>query len=587
MFEDPGVKAEIGSKQVSTSNDEEDVMSKYRVSRLGSRLRHSVQELESRKLMVQLIGLVTLGSGLVNLYSLIGPPLPERMEVVREIFPLEFIHISRLLTLVAGFTLVVSSFNILKRKKRAFQLALFMAFTSVVFHITKGLDYGEAAFSLVLAALLLINWDSFTVRSSTPSIRVGMFRLAIGLGVAFAYGVAGFWFLDPRDFGLNFNLGASIYRTLRFLALVGDPGVIPHTRYAQNFLDSLGWITVLAVGYSAYSLFRPAIYQFRTLPRERALATAIIAKHSRSSQDFFKTWPDKSFLFSPDHDAFLAYGVGANVAVVLGDPVGPEEKFEALVETFMEICRENDWNVAFYQTLPDFLPLYQRLGFRKLKIGDDAVVDLRQFSMEGRGMRSFRGKVRQMEAAGIQAQEYDPPISDDLLDQLKEVSDEWLQIPGRRERSFTLGQFDFDYLRSTRVFVVSEPSGRVLAFVNMVPTHGTPETSADLMRRRTDAPNGIMDYLFVKLFQAEKERGFERFNMGMAPMSGFREREAATLEERAVHFFFQRLNFLFSYQGLRHYKGKFATVWEPRYVLHRNARDLPKLVMAVSKLSEL
>jgi lysylphosphatidylglycerol synthetase-like protein (DUF2156 family) len=102
-----------------------------------------------------------------------------------------------------------------------------------------------------------------------------------------------------------------------------------------------------------------------------------------------------------------------------------------------------------------------------------------------------------------------------------------------------------------------------------------------------DAPNGIMDYLFVKLMLRCKEQGFTRFNLGMAPMSGFQEREEASAAERATHLFFQRLNFLFSFGGLKRYKAKFATDWEPRYAIYRHALDLPKLGVALNKVSEL
>jgi phosphatidylglycerol lysyltransferase len=137
------------------------------------------------------------------------------------------------------------------------------------------------------------------------------------------------------------------------------------------------------------------------------------------------------------------------------------------------------------------------------------------------------------------------------------------------------------------LFAAADQEGRWLAFVNLIPSSVAGESTIDLMRRRTEAPNGIMDYLFVRLLLHLKTRGFRRFNFGMAPMSGFQEREEASPEERAIHLFFQHLNFLFSYRGLRHYKAKFATSWEPRYAVYRKPLDLPRLAMALRKLSEI
>jgi phosphatidylglycerol lysyltransferase len=126
----------------------------------------------------------------------------------------------------------------------------------------------------------------------------------------------------------------------------------------------------------------------------------------------------------------------------------------------------------------------------------------------------------------------------------------------------------------------------MLAFVNVIPSFCKGEATIDLMRYRPDAPQGMMDYLFAKLLLANKAEGFSRFNLGMAPLAGFQEREEASVEERAVHTFLQHFNFLFSYQGLRQHKAKFATAWEPRYLVYRNILNLPLLARAIAEVSE-
>jgi phosphatidylglycerol lysyltransferase len=215
------------------------------------------------------------------------------------------------------------------------------------------------------------------------------------------------------------------------------------------------------------------------------------------------------------------------------------------------------------------------------------VVDLDAFSLEGKAGKDRRYIVNRLEKEGVRFERHDPPLADRVLLELKDVSDEWLQIPGRRERRFTLGLFDPDYVRSTPVILAMDAGGRILGFLNLIPSYHPAESTIDLMRRRTEAPNGLMDYLFIRAFDDAKARGFHRFNLGMAPMSGFREREEAGPEERAVHLFVQNLNFLFSYRGLRAYKAKFATSWEPRYTIYRHVLDLPLMAIALTGVSEL
>jgi phosphatidylglycerol lysyltransferase len=487
---------------------------------------------------------------------------------------------------------VISSLNVRKRKRGAFWSVLSLALISFVVHVTKsvhhpprGEHYEEAAVSLALFGLLLWARKDFTVRSRRPDWRGTLERLAAALAVAVGYGVAGFWLLEPSHFGINFNWRESIHQTLLFLTFSGGADLAPHTRYAYWFVHSLHLMAATALLYAGYTLFRPVVYRFRTQPQQAALATQILGVHGRSSRDFFKVGPDKSFFFSGTQNSFLGYRVGADCAVVLGDPVGPDEELGPLVQDFLRFCKENDWAVGFHQVLPDYLAMYEGLGLKKLKIGDEAVVDLRAFTLDGKSARALRAKVHQIERADIGVQCYAPPLSARVLAQAKEVSDDWLQIPGRRERQFTLGRFEPEYLKSTPLFAIEEHGGRMLAFANLIPSYFPGETTIDLMRRRTHAPNGTMDYLFAKLFLLKKSEGFSRFNLGIAPMAGFQPSEHPSPEARALHAFFQHLNFLFSFKGLLAYKAKFATSWEPRYMVYRKTLDLPRLALALGRVS--
>ena len=531
-----------------------------------------------------LLAAFTLTSGLLNLFSVMGGP--SYPHVLTKIFPPELIRLGRTLTLLLGFALTVASVNIYGRKKRAWAIVLSLSGASTIFHLARG-HYKESLVFLALAALLALARSTFSVRSSVPNVWETLVRLAIAGSVAIGYGIAGFWFLDEKHFGVNFHIGDSIATTFRFLSLTGDPRLVPHTHYAHWFLYSLYLVSIAAVIYCGFALFRPVIYRLHIRPRDRAWAGEIAHRYARTSLDYFKSWPDKSYFFSSSRRCFIAYRVGANVALALGDPVGPEEEIEPTLREFLEFCRDNGWHVGLHQVLPDLLPVYQQVHLKKLKIGDDALVDVRDFTLEGKSKKEFRYKVRQLEATGIHTQAYEPPVPDGVIAQLKEVSDEWLRIPGRRERRFTLGLFDASYLRSTPVIAAVDKDERILAFMNLISIPHRQEISMDLMRRRTDAPNGIMDYLFLELFLYAKKHGFKCVNLGMAPMAGFQEREHASVEERAIHGFFQQLNFLFSFRGLRHWKAKFATSWEPRYLIYRNVLDLPRLALALRRVSEL
>ena len=518
----------------------------------------------SRSAVVTTLAIATFGSGAINLWSSAVPDAPRRIALLRTIFPLEFLQLSRQLTFVLGIALVIASINVYRRKARALHVVAGLSVLSMAFHLTKGIDYESASCSLALLVLLVACRRQFQVRSGSLDWR-GMALVSVAAGVCIA-----------------------AYAVLR--------GALEGTHEALRLAASAQFTVAATALYGTLSAFRPAVYRLRAAPQQRLRASRLIEVHGRSNLDFFKVWPEKSIFFGPAGEAFLAYGVGAGMAVVLGDPVGREDEIPSVVRVFSAECHRNDWALAFYQTLPDFLPIYRRLGFRRLKIGDEAIVDLRTFSLDGPARKSLRTGLRKIEAAGVRYEHYDPPISTALLDELHAVSDEWLRLPGRRERHFALGHFDRDYMRTTPVAVARAADGRMLAFVNTLVSSRADfgagsarrpsEATGDLMRRRTEAPNGVMDYLFLRTFLLYQQRGIERFSLGMAPMAGFAPSENASPEERAVHAFFQQLGFMFSFRGIKVYKAKFATSWEPRYVVYRHVLDLPRIAFALMRLSD-
>lgn len=335
--------------------------------------------------------------------------------------------------------------------------------------------------------------------------------------------------------------------------------------------------------YSSNLAFRDI--HFRVDPEELE-ACKILEQYARTSLDALKLWPPKSYFFSRSRRCVIAYAVANKVAVSLGDAVGPQTEIEATTNSFLELCKTKGWHVAFYRTSADFLSIYQSLRLQKMKIGDDAIVEVSEFSLEGRSKRDIRSKARHFRRLGIELVEYTPPLSPRVLAQLNAVEKQWLTAPGRRERTFAVGHFDKDYLRSTPVLAVVDRNRKILAFINVISTDQN-EIAGDLMRRGKDVPNGIMDYLLLGLIQYACGRGYRRVSLGLAPMTGFRTGERTTFEERAVNSLLQKFNFVFHFRSLYRFKAKFATSWEPRYLVYENLLRLPGIARALVHLSEV
>lgn len=535
-------------------------------------------------LLIGVATLVTLLSGFLNLISLVRP-----LSIAPAFIDLPLVAASRLLTLLVGLVLVVSAVNVYRRRRLAYYVVLGLAAVAALAQLSARPDPVGLLGPLLLLLLLLLlagTRQLFTARTGRPDLHRTLVRIGLALLAALLYGTVGFWWLGPRDFGRAFSPADAVVETVRYLLLLGDPALIARTAFGRWFLYSLSWVTVFLLAYLLYSFFRPIAYQLNTRPHERARAAALLKLYGRSAEDYFKLWPDKSYFFSSGGDCVVAYGVAGSFAVVLGDPVGPAGEIGEATAEFLAFCQENGWGMAFHNALPDFLPVYETLGLHRLQIGEEALVDLTTFTLQGKHGRWLRKTVNKLEREGITLELIPPPLSEEVLAEAQKVSDEWLQIPDRRERTFTLGRFIREYVQQTPLLVARDARERMVAFVNIIPSYAPGQATADLMRRRSDAPNGIMDYLFIKLFDYNKAQGFGSFSLGLAPLSGYEELgEEATLEEKVLRSLSQRLAFLFRFGGLRQYKGKFATDWQPHYAVYRSPLDLPRYERALSRLS--
>jgi phosphatidylglycerol lysyltransferase len=520
------------------------------------------------------------------LLMLVRPTIPDQLEIFG-LLPFGLHYWNRSLSLIVGFAMLYLSLNLFRRKRVAWWLAMAGSAVVALVHVGHDRPWYTVVAPAVTLGLLLLFRDRFTVHSEPRSVVRGLGVAAVSVVLVLAYGTAGFWLLDVQDFGIDFSLSNSFARTLHVYTFMRDRHLAPRTYHATWFLYSLRLVGLIAGGFAAYSLFRPLAYQLRTLPHERREAKAILERHGTSSLDFFKLWPDKSYFFSEHRRSFIAYKQSANVAIALGDPIGPEQELEATTRAFLRYCSENGWGVASHEVLPELLPMYRRLGMQVLKIGEEAIVDLEHFCSHTAQRKSFRRIRRKFEKEGYCLTRHSPPHSRALLDEVEEISEEWLSLPGRRERSFTLGSFDRSYLNETPLFVMRDSHKRPLAFVNEIPSYRKGEATIDLMRYRLEMPNGTMEYLLMKLMLALREKGYRWFDLGLAPLAGVGDRPGATLQERALSQLFERLTRFFSYKGLRFYKAKFEPDWEERFLVYSGGPlALAKVGVSLTRITE-
>lgn len=528
----------------------------------------------------QLCAIFIALNGTVNILSAWLVHHPARIALLKKILPVVVIRGSWLTAVMAGSVQLFLSFSLGRRKLLAWQIAVGVLLLAAATSLLRGLHYGQAAVNFGLLLLLLASRPHFTAASDPPSVRHGFLIFLGTLIFTYLYGVAGFYLLD-RHFHEHFDLVESSRQTLAFLAWIDTPEVAHPTRLARWFLDSFALLEAGGLAYGLSMLLRPVVYRRRVLPAERKRAKEILEQYGHSSLAYLTLLPDKYYFFSDSGQSFAAYTLVGNVAVVLGDPIGPDGDIPRLIAQFKITCAKNDWHPAFYQVLPDYLPVYRDLGFKSLKIGEEAVVDVRNFSLAGSARKSLRWSVNRLLRKGYTTKLLTPPLADDVLRELKEVSDEWLKLQPGREKRFSLGWFDPHYLRQCPVMVVIDAEGKIQAFANLIPEYRRNEGTVDLMRRRGE-DSGLMDLLFVRLIEYFREQGYATFNLGLSPLAGVGNQMEAGVPEKVLNFYYHHFNQLYAFKGLRRFKEKFGPRWEPRYLIYTSPLLLPKIALAIT-----
>jgi phosphatidylglycerol lysyltransferase len=536
-----------------------------------------------RRWGVTVIAVLVAVMGIINVLSAVTPALQDRLAILEQFSPLEVQRGGHLTAALAGFALLALARNLGRRKNIAWWLTFVTLGISIASHLIKGLDYEEASFAAGLMIALWFMRDRFHAESDRPSMQQGLRVLAGAFVFTLAYGVTGFFLLD-RHYSVNFGLWDATRQTVVMFTQFYDPGLTPVTKFGKFFADSIYIVGAGTFAYAGLMLLRPVFLRGQASDEERQRAKAIVEKYGNSSLARFLLFDDKRYFFSAG-GSVIGYALARRTAVVLGDPVGPADDLLPAIKEFTALCQRNDWLPVFYQTHPRSLEAYKSTGFDALSIGNEGVVDLGKFTLDGKEGKPLRSPINKLKNAGYKFVVHEPPIADDLLEDLRAISDEWLTMMHGTEKKFSLGWFDDDYIRSSPIGAVYSPENKITAFVNFVPTYQASEVTVDLMRRRTEVENGTMEFLFVSLFQWAKAQGYNGFNLGLSALSGVGGQSTDPAVERVMHFVYEHVNQFYNFKGLHAFKEKFHPEWSPRYLIYNGAANLAQSWLAVMQVS--
>lgn len=516
-------------------------------------------------LLPQILSVTTFVAGVILIVSGATPAVRSRVTALDAVLPLGVIELSHFAASLAGAGLIVLAWAIRRRLDAAYTLTIAMLGIGIVASLLKGLDWEEAfALTLVLAALI-------------PSRRA-FYRKAAITSEPFTNG----WMAAVIVVGVVTTwLAFFSYRNVDFTSPVwwefSGRGDAPRSLRAM-----IGVLGVLMLFALSRRLRHAEAEPELPSPRQLDIA-ARIAAGSPDTIANLALLGDKALLFSETGQSMIMYGVAGRSWIALGDPLGPESERGELAWRFRESAdRHGGWPV-FYEVSAKHLPIYIDLGLTLFKLGEEAIIPLPDFSLEGGVRKALRRTRKDAVKAGATFELIPPEDTHIFLPGLKQISDEWLATKRTKEKGFSLGRFDERYLSSFPVALV-RVGDAVVAFANVWLGAGCTEISVDLMRYTSVAPPGVMEFLLIELMLWGKENGYQRFNLGMAPLSGIENRSLAPLWNRLGALLFSRGEPFYNFQGLRQYKEKFGPIWEPRYLASPGGMVLPRILTNIASL---
>jgi len=565
--------------------------------------------------------------GLLDVLSALTPPGHHRMVELRSILPGSIPEHARTMTILVGVLLILLAHGLARRKRRAWQFVLALTAASTVLHLLKGLDYDDAAGSAIFVVWLVYRRDAFhaepdpTSRWRALGVLVALFAMSLLTGIAM---LRVGW---HRHVIGHYSLSTQLQDVILGLVGVHGPVTIASPRVDLVVSRTLAGMGLLTVAVPTWMALRPP----RPFPRQNqddeARLIALLARHgSADSLGWFALRRDKAVIWSPSGKSAIAYRVLSGVMLASGDPLGDREAWPGAIAEFLGVAARHAWVPAVIGCSAHGGTAWTKAGLTALELGDEAVLSVEDFSLDGRAMRGVRQAVARVERAGYTASARrvsDVPAPERAA--LRRAARTWRGSEPERGFSMALSRFSensgdladgsgvapwaADCVLVTAVCEPGPPSPAADAtpaalaepvgpggadpadgaeprgLLHFVPW-GRDGMSLDLMLRDPRADNGVTEFLIVSAVRAAKELGIRRISLNFAAFRQLLEhggRLGAGPVARSTRRLLVFLSRWFQIESLLRFNARFQPVWEARYICFPANRDLPRVAIAMAE----
>jgi lysyl-tRNA synthetase, class II len=509
-----------------------------------------------------------------------------RLHKLTEIAPGMLAQLTRTADVIVGLLLLMLSHGLRRRKTRAWQsVVLLLAFILVihVFPFPQQLHH-PVALNIVLALLVLLwlyrkefyavgdprtRWRAIWVFGglAVADVAIGLIYLSLTQGLA-------------ADYTLRQRLWSVVYGLLGFNGPVRFD-TVTRGDYFGVLTGGLGLFTLIV---SAYVFLRPARREGKLGRGDASRIRALLdARGERDSLGYFALRSDKSIIWSPTGKSCIGYRALSGVMLASGDPIGDPEAWPGAIHAFLDEAARHAWVPAVLGCSELGAEVWCREGgLAALEFGDEAVVTVADFTLQGRCMRNVRQMVGRVAKAGYVAEvRRVAGIPRDEIDWMTRQADSWRGNPTERGFSMALGRIG-DQGDEDCVIATAKQDGVLCAILHFVPW-GTDGLSLDLMRRDRSAQPGLNDFLIVEAINSAPGLGVKRISLNFAFFRSTLargERIGAGPVLRAWRRVLLFLSRWFQIESLYKFNAKFCPEWVPRFFVYTGTRDIPRIGLA-------
>ncbi|MFD7631751.1 bifunctional lysylphosphatidylglycerol synthetase/lysine--tRNA ligase LysX [Streptomyces sp. NPDC059851] len=346
----------------------------------------------------------------------------------------------------------------------------------------------------------------------------------------------------------------------------------------------LGLFGALALLNAAATLFRSQRLTAALHGDEEPRIRALLGAYGRSdSLGYFATRRDKAVVFAPNGRACVTYRVEAGVCLASGDPVGDPAAWSPAIDAWLGVARRHGWQPAVMGASEDGATAYARSGLSALQLGDEAILHVARFDLDGRDMRVTRQAVNRVRRAGATTLiRRHSALTEEEMQRIIDRADTWRDTETERGFSMALDRLGDPADGDCLLVEAFDEEGELIALLSFVPW-GRDGISLDLMRRDPNAPNGVMEFMVAQLCAAAPGLGVRRISLNFAVFRSAFE-EGGRIGAGPVLRLWRRLLLFFSrwwqLEALYRSNVKYGPEWYPRFLCYQDAGSLARVSLA-------